>query len=94
MSPDVLPQEEPQTFIFSELPAEEKVKFMDFLISNDVEFQIDPVDQTYVATIKIVNKTWQDQQDDYGQEIINGLDQMRQFSKQGEKKGGNQTTNE
>ena len=49
-------QEEPQTFIFSELPPEEKVKFMDFLISNDVEFQYDHEDKTYVATIKIVNK--------------------------------------
>ena len=57
VSPDVvLQQEEPQTFIFSELPPEEKVKFMDFLINNDVEFQVDPEDKTYVATIKIVNK--------------------------------------
>ena len=62
---------------------------MDFLISNDVEFQVDPEDRTYIATIKIVNKPGQNQQDDYGQEIINGMDQMRQFSKQGSgRKGG------
>ena len=28
----------PQTFVFSELPEEEKDRFMDFLLSNDVEF--------------------------------------------------------
>ena len=38
LSPDAPVMEEPQTFIFSELPPEEKLKFMDFLISNDVEF--------------------------------------------------------
>ena len=29
---------------------------MDFLLNNDVEFQYDNNDSTYVATIKIVNK--------------------------------------
>ena len=29
---------------------------MDFLLNNDVEFQYDGNDNTYVATIKIVNK--------------------------------------
>jgi hypothetical protein len=29
---------------------------LDFLLSNDVEFQYDQMDNTYVATIKIVNK--------------------------------------
>ena len=82
VSPDII-QPEPQTFIFSELPPEEKVKFMDFLLTNDVEFQIDPEDKTYVATIKIVNKSDQNSPDEYGQEVINGMDQMRQFSKQG-----------
>ena len=81
LSPEAPALEEPQTFIFSELPPEEKLKFMDFLISNDVEFQIDPEDNTYVATIKIVNKTGQD--DEYGQEVINGMDQMKQFNVQG-----------
>ena len=73
VSPDII-QPEPQTFIFSELPPEEKVKFMDFLLTNDVEFQIDPEDKTYVATIKIVNKSDQNSPDEYGQEVINGMD--------------------
>ena len=71
LSPDAPPMDEPQTFIFSELPPEEKLKFMDFLISNDVEFQIDPEDNTYVATIKIVNKTGQEEE--YGQDM-GGMD--------------------
>lgn len=46
----------PQTFVFSELPQDEQGRFMDFLLNNDVEFQYDGNDNTYVATIKIVNK--------------------------------------
>ena len=45
-----------QTFVFSELPADEKHRFMDFLLSNDVDFSYDQSDSTYVATIKIINK--------------------------------------
>lgn len=63
---------------------------MDFLIQNHVEFERDPVDNDYVATIKIVNK--QDQPSipafanssynpaDYREgtpDIINGRDQMK-----------------
>lgn len=48
-------QPEVKTFIFSELPPEEKSRFMDFLITNNVEFAVDNKDHTYVATIKIVN---------------------------------------
>ena len=62
---------------------------MDFLLNNDVEFQYDQNDSTYVATIKIVNKP-EDQvqqqpmmeQQQYGvpeQEVVSGMDQMRQF---------------
>ena len=45
-----------QTFIFSLLPPEEKKRFMDFLIDNQVEFQQDRADGGYVATIKILNQ--------------------------------------
>jgi hypothetical protein len=38
------------------LPPEEKKKFMEFMINNNVDFSRDPVDNMYVATIKIVNK--------------------------------------
>ena len=56
-SPFQPPEEQPpQTFVFSELPGDEKDRFMDFLLNNDVEFQFDQTDNTYVATIKIVNK--------------------------------------
>ena len=56
---------------------------MDFLVSNNVDFQFDPSDGTYMATIKIVNKP--NQVDNYQvppqapqpADIINGLDQMR-----------------
>ena len=61
---------------------------MDFLLNNDVEFQYDNNDSTYVATIKIVNKP-EDQvqqqptmEQQYGvpeQEVVSGMDQMRQF---------------
>ena len=51
-----MPQPEPQTFVFSELPEDEKSKFMDFLLQNNVDFSYDTSDNTYVATIKIVNK--------------------------------------
>ena len=42
-------------FVFSDLPPEEKDRFMDFLVQNNVDFAWDNSDQTYVATIKIVN---------------------------------------
>ena len=42
--------------MFSELPEDEKGRFMDFLLQNNVEFSYDTMDNTYVATIKIVNK--------------------------------------
>jgi hypothetical protein len=70
----------PQTFIFSELSVHDKAKFMEFLLTNHVEFQLDPNDQTYTATIKIVNNQ---EAHDYKrppeQEVINGFDQMRQL---------------
>ena len=31
----------PQTFVFSDLPQDEKGRFMEFLLNNDVEFQYD-----------------------------------------------------
>ena len=54
---------------------------MDFLLSNDVDFQYDGSDNTYVATIKIVNKVDDIPQTvDYPeQEVVSGMDQMRQF---------------
>lgn len=33
----------------------DKAKFMEFMLTNAVEFQLDPTDQTYTATIKLVN---------------------------------------
>jgi hypothetical protein len=55
---------------------------MDFLVQNHVEFAIDPIDHTYVATIKIVNKVKQPEQFPEGEnfmrdtspEVINGRD--------------------
>jgi hypothetical protein len=48
-------ESELQTFIFSKLPQEEKKRFMDFLVENEVEFQEDP-EGGYVATIRIFNQ--------------------------------------
>lgn len=45
-----------KTFIYGELPQQEKLKFLDFMINNNVEFSQDPNDGLYVATIKIVNR--------------------------------------
>jgi len=45
-----------KTFIFGDLPPEEKMKFMEFMISNNVDFSQDPQDGMFVATIRIVNK--------------------------------------
>ena len=59
-------QPEPQTFVFSELPEDEKGRFMDFLLQNNVEFSYDTMDSTYVATIKIVNKADNVMQDGFG----------------------------
>jgi len=50
------PNAEVKTFTYSELPPEEKNRFMDFLIQNHVDFERDPHTNEYVATIKIVNK--------------------------------------
>jgi hypothetical protein len=47
---------------------------MDFLIDNQVEFQQDRQDGSYLATIKILN-----QQMEQPPEVINGVDQMRQL---------------
>jgi hypothetical protein len=70
-------------FVFSDLPPEEKDRFMDFLVQNNVDFAWDNSDQTYVATIKIVN---QPQQNDFfrdnSPEVINGMDQMRRLQQQ------------
>ena len=44
-----------KTFIFGELPEKEKQKFLEFMIINNVEFNRDPKDNMYIATIKIVN---------------------------------------
>ena len=41
--------------MFSELPQAEKVKFMEFMLNNNFEFIKDDRENTYVATIKIVN---------------------------------------
>ena len=71
-------QPEPQTFVFSELPHDEQGRFMDFLLSNDVEFAYDNNDETYVATIKIVNKPEENdlpQTMEYpDQDIVSGMD--------------------
>ena len=45
-----------KTFIFGDLPNDEKIKFLEFMINNNVEFSLDPDDGLYMATIKIVNK--------------------------------------
>lgn len=42
-------------FIFSHLPPDEKAKFFEFMINNNVEFNLDPSDGMYVATIKLLN---------------------------------------
>jgi len=56
---------------------------MDFLLSNDVDFSYDQSDSTYVATIKIINKPEEMPQtaeyDIPKQEVVSGMDQMRQF---------------
>ena len=55
----LLPTAQPddvKMFVFSDLPPEEKDRFMDFLVQNNVDFAWDTSDQTYVATIKIVNQ--------------------------------------
>ena len=44
-----------KTFIYGDLPEEERKKFLEFMISNNVEFSRDPIDNMYIATIKIVN---------------------------------------
>ena len=57
-SPLLPPNQAPDNtkmFVFSDLPPEEKDRFMDFLVQNNVDFAWDNSDQTYVATIKIVN---------------------------------------
>lgn len=69
----------PQTVVFGDLPANDKVKFMEFLLTNQVEFQLDPSDQMYTATIKIVNNSETPGRKQTEQEIINGLEQMRQL---------------
>jgi len=38
------------------LPNDEKQKFLEFMINNNVEFSRDPNDGLYIANIKIVNK--------------------------------------
>ena len=52
---------------------------MEFLLTNQVEFQLDPTDNTYTATIKIVNNSETPMRKEPEQEIINGLEQMRQL---------------
>ncbi len=42
--------------MFGLLPPEEKKRFMDFLIDNQVEFSQDRTDGSYLATIKILNQ--------------------------------------
>ena len=79
---------EQQTFVFSDLPPEEKDRFMEFLLANNVDFSFDPQDSTYVATVKLVNEDGQgnfmgnnNNQGDgrgFGGEI-NGLEQLKQF---------------
>jgi hypothetical protein len=44
-----------KTFVFSELPQQEKEKFMEFMLNNNFEFVKDEREGTYIATIKIVN---------------------------------------
>ncbi len=61
-----------QTFVFSLLPLEEKKRFMDFLIDNNVEFKQDENDGGYTATVRILN-----QQVTSKQHIINGMEEMR-----------------
>lgn len=65
------PQSNVQTFIFGSLPQDEKSKFLDFLLNNNVEFNQDPNDGNFIATIKIVNKG---NRTDEEQDVINGLD--------------------
>ncbi len=63
--------------MFNQLPPDEQSRFMDFLLNNDVEFQYDQSDSTYVATIKIINKQ-EDQQPQtmeyQEQEVVSGMD--------------------
>lgn len=42
-------------FVYSELPDQEKEKFMEFMINNNVEF-IQDAEGHYLATIKIINQ--------------------------------------
>lgn len=44
----------PETYVFSQLPKQERKRFMDFLIENDVEFQFEPNEKMYVATLKML----------------------------------------
>jgi len=48
-----------KTFVYSELPPAEKEKFMEFMLNNNFEFIRDDRDETYIATIKIVNSAAQ-----------------------------------
>jgi hypothetical protein len=52
-----------RTFIFGDLSGEEKEKFIDFMIKNNVQFSLDQSDSMYVATVKIVNKNDQQSND-------------------------------
>ena len=56
-------QSQSKTFVFGDLPPDEKAKFMEFMISNNVEFTQDPNDGMYVATIRIVNQIQPSQQE-------------------------------
>lgn len=51
---------------------------MDFLIDNQVDFQQDLSDGSYLATVKIVN---QNVDGSIQPTVINGLDQMRELKK-------------
>lgn len=44
----------PETYVFSQLPKQERKRFIDFLIENDVEFQFEPNEKMYVATLKML----------------------------------------
>lgn len=44
-----------KTLVYGDLPTDEKAKFLEFMISNNVEFTRDPQDGMYIATIRIIN---------------------------------------
>ena len=54
-----------KTLVYGQLPSEEKAKFLEFMVSNNVEFTRDPEDGMYIATIRIINANSQSPDQQY-----------------------------